>query len=60
MTTDEKLIKIRLGLLQLAPYLQNVSESYRVMGYCRDKFYRVKKAHDEGGLEETVMTERGQ
>jgi transposase InsO family protein len=51
MTTAEKLIKNKLGLLQLASYLQNVSEACRVMGYSRDTFYRVKKAHDEGGIE---------
>lgn len=43
MTTAEKLIKNKLGLLQLASYLQNVSEACRVMGYSRDTFYRVKK-----------------
>ena len=47
MTTAEKLIKNKLGLLQLASYLQNVSEACRVMGYSRDTFYRVKKAHDD-------------
>jgi transposase InsO family protein len=51
MTTAEKLIKNKLGLLQLASYLQNVSEACRAMGYSRDTFYRVKKAHDEGGIE---------
>jgi transposase InsO family protein len=51
MTTAEKLIKNKLGLLQLASYLQNVSEACRVMGYSRDTFYRVKNAHDEGGIE---------
>jgi transposase len=51
MTTAEKLTKNKLGLLQLASYLHNVSEACRVMGCSRDTFYRVKKAHDEGGIE---------
>jgi transposase InsO family protein len=51
MTTQQKLIKSKMGLLELASYLQNVSEACRVMGYSRDTFYRVKKAHEEGGLE---------
>jgi len=33
MTTAEKLIKNKLGLLGLANYLKNVSEACRVMGY---------------------------
>ena len=51
MTTEEKLIKNKLGLLELANYLKNVSEACRVMGYSRDTFYRAKHAYDEGGIE---------
>ena len=50
MTVQEKLIKNKLGLLELASYLGNVSEACRVMGYSRDTFYRLQQAHDEGGM----------
>jgi len=51
MTTEEKLIKNKLGLLELATYLKNVSEACRVIGFSRDTFYQVKKAYEEGGVE---------
>jgi transposase InsO family protein len=51
MTTDEKLIKNKLGLLELANVLKNVSEACRIFGYSRDTFYRAKNAYEEGGLE---------
>lgn len=58
MTTDEKLIKKKLGLLQLASYLKSVSEACRVMGCSRDTFYRIKKAHEQGGIEALRETSR--
>lgn len=51
LNTTDKIIKHKVGLLNLAEELGNVSQACKLMGLSRDTFYRYKSAVDENGVE---------
>jgi transposase InsO family protein len=56
MTIQQKIISNKLGLLNLAAELGNISKACRVQGFSRDTFYRYQEAVASGGIE--ALTEK--
>ncbi len=56
--STDKIIKHKVGLLNLAEAFGNVSEACRLMGFSRDTFYRYQAAVAEGGVESLLERSR--
>ena len=52
------IIKNKMGILNLAQELGNVSRACKVMGVSRDTFYRYHKAVEEGGVDSLLNKNR--
>ena len=49
MTTEEKVARRKLSLLDLAQELRNVSKACKVMGYSRQQFYEIRRNYQTYG-----------
>ena len=56
--TNDKIVKHKVGLLNLADELGNISRACKMMGVSRDTFYRYKEAVDEGGVDSLLDQNR--
>ncbi len=51
---NERIVKHKIGLLNLAEELSNVSRDCKIMDLFRDTFYRYKAAVGNGGIDALI------
>lgn len=56
--TNNPIIKHKVGLLNLAEELGNVSKACKVMGVSRDTFYRYQELAQDGGIDNLINQSR--
>jgi len=56
--STQRIIRNKIGLLNLAEELGNVSKACQMMGVSRDTFYRYRAARDDGGVEGLLEASR--
>ena len=58
MHTNNQIIKHKVGLLNLAEELQNVSRACKMMGVSRDTFYRYQELTESGDMDALINKSR--
>ncbi len=56
--TNNPIIKHKVGLLNLAEELNNVSKACKIMGVSRDTFYRYQELVNDGGIDALINQNR--
>ncbi len=51
MTTEKKVARRKLSLLELASDLKNVSRACKIMGYTRQQFYEIRRNYQTFGAD---------
>ena len=51
MTTNDKIARRKLSLLELANEMSNVSKACRIMGYSRQQFYEIRRNYQTYGAD---------
>lgn len=51
MTTEEKVLRRKLSLLNLSKELNNVSKACKIMGYSRQQFYEIRRNYQTHGMD---------
>ena len=59
MTTKDKIARRKLGLLELAKEMHNVSRACRTLGYSRQQFYEIRRNFQTFGLEGLIDRQTG-
>ena len=59
MTTDQRIARRKLSLLELAQELGNVSKACKLVGYNRQQFYEIRRNYQTFGAEGLVDRARG-
>jgi Winged helix-turn helix len=58
VSSNAKIIKHKVGLLNLTKELNNISDIFRLMGVSKETFYTYKEAYDEGEIEAVLDKSR--